>query len=95
MAPLETRAVIYKDAVNRTSWGPRGIDAWYCGPAFKHYQCCKCYIPETISIRISRSYDLYSQHYIMLMFTPEQHAVEVTDELQEAVANLDKNAQRK
>ena len=29
MAPPGTRAVIYLDPDNRTSWGARGLDAWY------------------------------------------------------------------
>ena len=38
MASLGTRAVVYQPPDNRTSWGPRGVDAWYCGPAFDHYR---------------------------------------------------------
>ena len=37
MAPLGTRAVIYQPPDSRTSWGPRGMDVWYCGPVFDHY----------------------------------------------------------
>ena len=40
MAPPGTRAVVYEDAAARTSWGPRGLDACYCGPSFDHYCCC-------------------------------------------------------
>ena len=46
MAPSGTRAVIYLDPNSRTSWGARGLDAWYCGPVFDHYRCryaiCMC-----------------------------------------------------
>ena len=40
MAPPVTRAVIYISAEGRTSWGARGIDAWYCGPSTDLYRNC-------------------------------------------------------
>ncbi|KAL7426973.1 hypothetical protein ACHAXH_000515 [Discostella pseudostelligera] len=39
LAPPGTRAIIHSSTLTRTSWGPRGIDAWYCGPALDHYRC--------------------------------------------------------
>jgi hypothetical protein len=33
MAPPGTRTVIHSSTLSRTLWGPRGLDAWYCGPA--------------------------------------------------------------
>ena len=36
MAPPGTIAVVYKDPTRQCSWAPRGVDAWYCGPAFDH-----------------------------------------------------------
>ena len=38
MAPPGTRAVIYLKPDSSTSWGARGLDAWYCGPVFDHYR---------------------------------------------------------
>jgi hypothetical protein len=38
MAPPGTRAVIHSSPLTRTSWGPRGLDAWYCGPSEHHYR---------------------------------------------------------
>jgi len=84
--------VIYVDAVTRASWGPRGIDAWYCGPAMDHYRCSYFYVPEHRSMRISGSFDLFPQHCIMPTFIPEQHTMEVKDELIEAVQKLSKRA---
>ena len=62
MAPPGTRAVIYLDPDNRTSWGARGLDAWYCGPDFDHYRCCSFYVPETRAYRTTATFDLFPQH---------------------------------
>ena len=45
MAPPGTRAVLYLDPENRSSWGAQGLDAWYCGPAQDHYRCNIFYVP--------------------------------------------------
>ena len=88
LAPPGTRAVINEDAVTRASWGPRGIDAWYCGPAMDYYRCCYFYVPEHRSMRISDSFDLFPQHCIMPTFTPEQHVREEKSELIEAMQKI-------
>ena len=38
MAPPGTKAIIYEAPAGRRSWGTRGLDAWYCGPALHHYR---------------------------------------------------------
>ena len=95
MAPPGTWAVIYEDATARTSWVPRGLDAWYCGPSFDHYCCCLFYVPETRLYRTSGYFDLLPQHCILPTFSPEQHAEEVHKELQEAVQKLPNKERRK
>ncbi len=37
LAPLGTKAIIYKDVDTRASWAPRGMDAWMLGPSKDHY----------------------------------------------------------
>ena len=59
MVPPGTNAVICIDLDNRTSWGQRGIDAWYCGPAMDHYRNLKFYCPSTKGYRTSALYDLF------------------------------------
>ena len=73
MAPPGTRAVVYISADGRTSWGTRGIDAWYCVPSTNRYRNCILLIPETGSYRISGSFDLFPQHCLLPEFTPIQH----------------------
>ena len=70
LAPPGTRAVLYLDPDNRSSWGMRGIDAWYCGPSNDHYRYNKFYVPETRSYRISGSFDLVPQHCSLLEMSP-------------------------
>ena len=31
----------------RGTWSPHGLDAWYLGPAYEHYQCYRVWIWET------------------------------------------------
>ena len=86
------RAVIYSDAVTRTSWGLTGLDAWYCVPAMDHYQCAHFFVRETGAIRVSGLYDLFPQHCIIPTFTRKEHATAVNDELKEAILSLNKKA---
>eukprot|EP00804_Cyclotella_cryptica_P022671 CCRYP_012468-RA/>CCRYP_012468-RA protein AED:0.28 eAED:0.27 QI:0/0/0/1/0/0/4/0/650 len=79
LAPPGTKAVIYESPTTRTSWGTRGLDAWYCGPAFDHYRNMKFYVPSTKAYRVSGSYDLFPQHCVLPTFTPAQHANETLD----------------
>ena len=48
MAPPGTRVLLLIDPTTRSSWGTRGIDAWYIGPCFDHYRNCKFLVPETM-----------------------------------------------
>eukprot|EP00804_Cyclotella_cryptica_P024014 CCRYP_020050-RA/>CCRYP_020050-RA protein AED:0.24 eAED:0.19 QI:0/0/0/0.8/0.25/0/5/0/1018 len=95
LAPPGTKAIIYESPTTRTSWGNRGLDAWYCGPAFDHYCNMKFYVPSTKAKLVSGSYDLFPQHCILPTFTPEQHASEVHRELFESIQTLTKPAKRK
>ena len=44
-APPGTRATIFNPPETRKSFGPRGIDAWYIGPAPQHYCCYNFFLP--------------------------------------------------
>ena len=59
LAPPGTRAVLYLDPDNRSSWGTRGIYAWYCGTSNDHYICNKFYVPEK-DHTVSRDRLIYS-----------------------------------
>ena len=95
MAPPGTRSVLYLDPDSRSSWDPRGIDTWYCGPSFDHYRCCKFYIPKTNVYRTSGSFDLFPQHCILPQFTPTQHVERVGEELVESIQALPRTKKKK
>ena len=71
LALPRTRAIIYKDPCTHTSWGPRGTDAWYCGPSLDHYRNCIFYVPQTRAYWVSGSFDLFPQHCMLPDFSPE------------------------
>ena len=82
-------------AVTRTSWGPRGLDVWYCGLSVDNYRCSPLFVPETGTMRISCLYNLFSQHCIMSPFTHEQHVTAVNDRPQETILGLDNKAKKR
>ena len=81
LAPLGTRAVIYKDSDTRASWGPHGLDMWYLGPSKDHYQCHIYYVPETKGYRVSGLAELFPQHCQEPTYSPELHVRELSTEL--------------
>ena len=81
MAPPGTRAVIFNPPNLRTSWGPRALDAWYCGPSMDHYRCNIFYIPDSRSLRISGTYELYPTHCALPTMSEHEHTYTVFQEL--------------
>ena len=61
LAPPGTKALVYLDPKNRTSWGAHAEDAWYVGPAMQHYWCYRFFMPNTRSYRIAQAAILYPQ----------------------------------
>ena len=88
-----TRTVVFQALENRTSWGPRGLDVWYCGPTFDHYQNM---------IFCSRNKSL--RHLSLIWFVPtavshfyidrSEHSKTVTEEWLEGAQRL-RSKQRK
>jgi hypothetical protein len=88
MAPLSTKAIIYKDSNTRAFWAPHGLDAWLLGPSKDHYRCHLYYVPETTGYRVSGSAELFPQHCIALTFTPDTLVQELSMELQQTLATM-------
>ena len=63
MAPPGTRAVIHQTPDNRTSWGPRELNAWCCGPAFDHYCNMNLFVLET-NITVLHHHLIYSHSIV-------------------------------
>ena len=70
MAPPGTKAIVYSDPSNRTSWGVHGEDAWYVGPAKEHYRCYKFFMPATKAFRITQAAMFYPSHCKMPQVSP-------------------------
>ena len=85
MAPPGTRAVVYLPVVGRPSWGPQGIDAWYCGPAMDHYRNMIFFVPETQAYHTSASFDLFPQHCQLPTLSEQQHNETVATEWLESL----------
>ena len=43
LAPFGTKGLVYEDPANRASWAKHETDAYYVGPAPKHYRCLRFY----------------------------------------------------
>ena len=95
LAPPGTRAVIYEAPATRASWAPRGVDAWYCGPALEHYRCCHFYVPDTRAMRISGTYELYPTHCLLPTLSHLQHTDEVFNELLRSISPLPRAHKRR
>ncbi|KAL7501856.1 hypothetical protein ACHAXN_000039, partial [Cyclotella atomus] len=70
LAPPGTKAFIYNDPTNRTSWGPHGEDAWYVNQAPEHWCCYKFYCPEPKSFQISGAATFFPTHCKMPTVDP-------------------------
>jgi hypothetical protein len=53
LAPPGTRVLVHEKPTVHGSWDPRAIDAWYIGPAMKHYRCYRVWIRDTRSERVA------------------------------------------
>ena len=95
MAPPGTRAVLYLDPDNISSWVARGIGAWYCGPAQDHYICNIFYVTETRSYRTSGSFEFSPQHYSLPDMSPEEPFNAFHNKLIHSIMALQKSAKKK
>jgi hypothetical protein len=88
MMPPGSRGIIYEDSTNRDLWSTCDMDAWYIVPALDHYMIFNWFVPETDGLCVSRSFDLFSQHWLVPGFTPDQNTYKVHDELCNSKKNL-------
>eukprot|EP00804_Cyclotella_cryptica_P019007 CCRYP_006480-RA/>CCRYP_006480-RA protein AED:0.25 eAED:0.14 QI:0/0/0/1/1/1/2/0/936 len=70
LAPPGTKALVYIDPTNRTSWGVHAEDAWYIGPAMQHYRCYRFYTPNTRAYRIAQAAQFFPKHCKMPQVDP-------------------------
>ncbi|KAL7483087.1 hypothetical protein ACHAW6_013637, partial [Cyclotella cf. meneghiniana] len=80
-APPGCRAILHEPATTRTSWGPRGTDAWYIGPAMHHYRSYEFYVPDTRSYHISASAKFFPSYCDLPTESPLEAAARTAAEL--------------
>jgi hypothetical protein len=47
LASLGTKGLVYNDPAIRANWAPHCTNAYYVGPALKHYWGLQFYMPST------------------------------------------------
>jgi hypothetical protein len=62
LAPVGTKGLVYEPPAIRASWAPHGTDAYYVGPALKHYWCLRFYMPGTQRYCVVDTWQLYPMH---------------------------------
>jgi hypothetical protein len=62
LAPVGTKALVFLDPNKRHTWQSHAIDAWYVGPAKKHYRNYRFFIPETKGYRVSGTAKFFPAH---------------------------------
>jgi hypothetical protein len=65
LAPPGTQVLVHEKPIVRQSWDPRAIDAWYIGPAMKHYRRYRVWIWNTRSERVADTLTWFPTRVIM------------------------------
>ena len=58
LLPPGTKVIIHEKPQQRKSWAFHGVNAWYIGPALRHYRCLTCYIPSTHRERVTDTVEI-------------------------------------
>jgi hypothetical protein len=59
VAPPGTRAMVYDNPKDRTTWGTHADDAWYVGPTPQHHRCYKFFMPHTKGFCVAQTAKFY------------------------------------
>jgi hypothetical protein len=92
MAPPGTKAFIHIKPHKRASWGFHAEDAWYVGPAMKHFRCYTVVMKNTTAQRISDTVRFEHHNVQIPHITPAQRIEKATNELTAAVRNAPTDA---
>jgi hypothetical protein len=87
LAPPGTKCQIHIKPDKRASFGPHSIDAWYVGPAPKHYRCYTCYIPSTGGERVSDTVEFFPTRVRMPQSSALDKATQAAEDLIEVLKN--------
>ena len=59
---MGNRAVAFVAPDDRLSWQPHAVDAWYTGPAIKHYRLLEFFNPLTGGMLNTGTYQIFPAH---------------------------------
>lgn len=88
IAPPGTHVLVHEKPDNHNSWAPHAVDAWYVGPALKHYRGYRTYVWETKSERISDTVTWLPKNVALPQLTPTESIIQSTEQITEALAKL-------
>ena len=85
LAPPGTRVIIHEKPTTRQTWAPHGTDGWYLGPALRHYQCYRVWVPRTHAERIVDTISFFPKAVPLPELTHKDAAIQATHELTHAL----------
>ena len=65
VGPPGTRVLVLETPSVRETWAPHAADAWYIGPAMKHYRCFNTWVIETRAERIADTIVWFPSQVVM------------------------------
>ena len=81
MVPCGTKVVAHIKPDKNTSWGFKGEEGWYIGPATEHYRCLKCYFPATRSVRVVDTVQLFEHNVTIPSTSTEDHLLQSVEDI--------------
>ena len=81
LAPLGTKILIHKKSQDPGSWDYHGVEGWYVGPSLEHYQCLKCYNPNTFSKVDTDTLDLIPNRTPIPVYTEVDVVTQTIDDI--------------
>jgi hypothetical protein len=88
IAPPVTHVLIHEKPNNRDTWAPHAIDAWYIGPALKHYRCYRTYVWETRSERTTDTLTWMPKNVVLPQLSPTETIIQCTQQLTDTMQKL-------
>ena len=85
LAPPGCKTVVHITNDQRSTWDPKGIQAWYLGPAMQHYRCHRVYVPTTRAERIVRTVEFFPHNCAVPQASPLDNATRAADALASAL----------
>eukprot|EP00957_Ditylum_brightwellii_P210154 15364621-Ditylum_brightwellii.AAC.1 len=85
MAPPGTKCFIHIKPHKRASWRFHAEDAWYVGPALKHYRCYMVVMKQSIVQRITDTIRFKHHNVKLSTVTPAERIQKAVKELTNAV----------